>query len=80
MDFNTTASLTQIPALPPPPGVSPDFANPHSDRPVLIIVGSMFVAIMLLFVSVRIYVKVNIVRKSSPDDCKSTLNWILEEY
>ncbi|CAD6591540.1 MAG: hypothetical protein ASARMPREDX12_005214 [Alectoria sarmentosa] len=67
-DANGPLSLADIPAAPPPPGVIPNYVNPYSEGPVLIIVGSIFVAIMLLFVSVRIYTKVKIVGKSSPDD------------
>ena len=70
-DANGPLSLADIPAAPPPPGVIPNYVNPYSEGPVLIIVGSIFVAIMLLFVSVRIYTKVKIVGKSSPDDCMS---------
>ena len=70
---NDPAKLEGVPAALPPPGVVPSHVDPYSDGPVLIIVGSILVAVMLLFVSVRIYTKVKIVRKSSPDDCESDL-------
>lgn len=70
-DFNGTLSLADVPAALPPPGVRPNYVNPHSEAPLLIIMGSIFVAIMLLFVSVRIYTKIKVVGKSSPDDCTS---------
>lgn len=73
-DANGPLSLADVPAAPPPPGVIPNYVNPYSEGSVLIIVGSIFVAIMLLFVSVRIYTKVKIVGKSSPDDCMSVSN------
>ena len=69
-DTNDPARLAGIPAAKPPAGVTPNHKNPYSDGPVLIIVGSVLVAVMLLFVCVRIYTKVKIVGKSSPDDCK----------
>lgn len=57
--------------IPPPPGVTPNFDNPTNIGPPLLGVGAVFVAIMFVFLAIRIYVKAKIVRKSSPDDCKS---------
>lgn len=68
-DPEGTASLDGVPAAPPPSGVSANLVNPSSERLVLLLVGSIFVTIMLLFVFVRIYTKIKIVKKSSPDDC-----------
>ncbi|KAL9100719.1 MAG: hypothetical protein Q9187_009332, partial [Circinaria calcarea] len=55
-------------AIPPPPGVTPNFDNPTNIGPPLLGVGAVFVAIMFIFLAIRIYVKTKIVRKSSPDD------------
>ena len=73
-DASDPAKLAGVPAAKPPAGVLPNLENPHGDGQVLIIVGSILLAIMLLFVSVRIYTKFRIVRKSSPDDCKFDFN------
>ena len=66
--------MYQLPCL-----LRPNSVNPYSEAPLLIIVGSIFVAIMLLFVSVRIYTKTKIVGKSSPDDCTSAPIFALGE-
>ena len=64
------AQLARTPAGVPPPGVIPNFVNPHSSGPTLIAVGSVSVALMMCFVAVRIYTKVMIVGKFSPNDCE----------
>lgn len=64
------AQLAGTPAGVPPPGVVPNFVNPHKNSPTLIAVGSVSLALMVCFVAVRIYTKVVIVRKFSPDDCE----------
>ena len=65
-----SAQLAHIPAGVPPPGVVPNFVNPHSNAPILITVGSVSVALMMCFVAVRIYSKAMIVGKFSADDCE----------
>ncbi len=62
------ASLVNIPAAKPPPGVMPDHIHPHTDAPTFIAVSTVLMAIMLAFVAVRIYTKTRIVGKYSPDD------------
>ncbi|TGJ78224.1 hypothetical protein E0Z10_g10540 [Xylaria hypoxylon] len=61
-------SLATTPAGIPPPGVQPNFADPPSSAPVLIAVGTALLAIMLVFASIRFYVKVVIHRKVTADD------------
>lgn len=62
--------LVRQEAIPPPLGRQPNFDNPSNVGPPLLGVGALFIAIMLLFVAIRIYVKMKIVRKYSPDDCE----------
>lgn len=62
------ATLVNVPAAKPPPGVFPDHAHPHTDAPVLIAVSTVLLALTLAFVAVRIYTKTRIVGKYSPDD------------
>ena len=72
------AVLAVTPAGKPPPGVIPNFTNPPSNGHILIEVGSVLVALMLVFVGVRMYTKLKIVGKTTPDDCKyqnSTSTW-----
>ncbi|CAJ2500629.1 Uu.00g034820.m01.CDS01 [Anthostomella pinea] len=64
----TPEQLSMIPAGTPPPGVIPNFIDPPTSAPVLIAVGTVLMAIMLLFAGIRFYVKVIIRRKVTPDD------------
>ena len=66
------ATLAAMPAGKSPPGVLPNLQNPYSLGPVVISVGAVLLAIMVVFVLVRIYTKVKIVGKFSPDDCGYT--------
>lgn len=68
MDSMSVAIL-EGPAMQPPLGVLPNLVNPYSQRPILIVVGSILISIMALFVLVRGYTKYHIVRKASWDDC-----------
>ncbi|KAJ3571854.1 hypothetical protein NPX13_g5237 [Xylaria arbuscula] len=61
-------SLATTPAGVPPPGVEPNFLNPPSSANVLIIVGTVLLVIMLVFASIRFYVKVIVRRKVTADD------------
>lgn len=57
--------------IPPPPGIQPNYDNPPNIGPPLLGVGAVFIAIMLVFLAIRIYVKTKVVRKYSLDDCES---------
>ena len=67
---NDPATLAGIPAALPPPGVVPNPEHPYSSGYILIVVGTILLTVMLLSVCIRIYTKIRIVKKSSPDDCK----------
>ena len=69
MSSNDPAELHNIPAAKPPPGVTPNHAHPAGDGPVAIGIGSLMLALMLIFASVRIYTKAKIVKRFSADDC-----------
>jgi len=62
------AALAQIPAMAPPPGVKSNLVNPESIAYRQTIATSILMAIMMLFVFNRIYVKAWLVRKLSWDD------------
>ncbi|KAA6410958.1 MAG: hypothetical protein FRX48_05269 [Lasallia pustulata] len=62
------AAILEGPAMPPPPGVNPNFVDPHSQGPTLIIGGSIMITLMTLFVLARGYTKYHIIRKASWDD------------
>ncbi|MCJ1380898.1 hypothetical protein MMC17_004007 [Xylographa soralifera] len=68
--MNSSNLFDELPAAEPPPGVVPNFVNPYTQAPLLIITGSVFVAIMIMFVSARLYAKAFVIRKATWDDCK----------
>ena len=68
--LSSQAGSADLPAGKPPPGVTPNFAHPYTDGPVLVGVGGAFTALALFFVSARIHTKLRFVRKWSPDDSK----------
>lgn len=57
------AHLANYPALLPPDGLIPNFVDPFTRGPVIIIVGSILIALMMVFVVIRIYIKTCINRK-----------------
>lgn len=65
----TPEQMAATPAGMPPPGVIPNLVNPDTRGPVLIIVGTIFMALMLVFATLRYYTKFFTVRKTSWDDC-----------
>lgn len=64
------AMLANFPALLPPDGVTSNFVDPYTRGPVITIVGSILIALMMIFVVVRIYTKTCINRKFHWDDCQ----------
>ncbi len=66
----TMAQLAHIPAGVPPPGVIPNLVNPYSEGYILITVGTIMMGIMFVFVAMRLFVRLKIQRKFTPDDCE----------
>ena len=62
-----------IPALPPPPGVTPNFTNPENRSAVGLSIGSMLLGIMIFLYAIRIYVRCYVSRTIFWDDCRSCL-------
>ena len=58
-----------IPALKPPPGLSPDFEHPPTLRRRIIAASVIFPAIAACFVAIRIYTRAFITRALWWDDC-----------
>ena len=61
--------LSEIPALQPPPGVTPNFVNPPTIAPALVTVNAVFLALMIVAVSIRIFSKGVLLRSLGWDDC-----------
>jgi hypothetical protein len=67
----TPEKMAKTPAGKPPPGVVPNFEDPESTGHLLIIVGSVVMAIMLVTATLRFYTRIFIRRKAAADDCKA---------
>ena len=61
-------AFLRLPALLPPPEVTPNFVHPEDRGPVLVFVGGTLSALMLMSIGIRAYTKLVIVRKLSWDD------------
>lgn len=69
MSLPPNADLSKIPAMKPPPGEIPNFVDPPSIGNAIIIVNVVFLALMLGFVTVRVYTKGVLSRSLGWDDC-----------
>lgn len=63
--------LADFPALRPPSGIIPNFIDPYTRGPIIVIVGSILIAIMTIFVVGRIYTNMCIHRKLQWGDCRA---------
>ena len=68
--------LSEIPALQPPPGVKSNFVDPPSYANALIAVNAVFLAFMLIALTIRIFTKSILLHSLGWDDCKSPLHFI----
>ena len=57
------ALWSEVPALEPPFGAESYFTNPEDRSSVILVVGSILLALMILFYSVRMYTKLFVIRK-----------------
>lgn len=72
----SSEELASYPALPPPPGILPNFDNTANRNVAFLAVTSLLLGIMALFVLNRLYAKKVLIRKYTWDDCKSDeLSW-----
>ncbi|KAL8713518.1 MAG: hypothetical protein Q9220_002380 [cf. Caloplaca sp. 1 TL-2023] len=60
--------IKNLPVLPPPPGVTPDFAHPTSRAYELHVVAGICIPIIVFFAAVRFYAKFSILRRWTWDD------------
>ncbi|RDL40095.1 Uncharacterized protein BP5553_00074 [Venustampulla echinocandica] len=60
--------LVDLPAGTPPKGVEANFENPFTLAPLVHSIGSIFVFIMLCFVTARFYYKIFLIRRYTWDD------------
>lgn len=57
-----------LPAVPPPPGVVPNLANPEWQGMTTIIVTAIFLSIALTAFSIRLFTRIHVVRGFGKDD------------
>ena len=65
------------PALTPPPGIIPDFQDPFTIRPYWIVTAALGLLLSGLFLALRLYTKIKIVKKLRWEDCMLNLQWML---
>lgn len=62
--------LSKIPAAPPPPGVIPNFVDPPSLANMPRIFTYVTLPPMILFLAMRMYVRIFVTHKIGLDDCE----------
>ena len=65
-----TLDPARTPALPPPPGVVPDFTGPAEGVTTLLFTQLFCLVIATLFVWMRIYTKLCVMRCHAWEDCE----------
>lgn len=65
----TLIDILQRPALPPPPGVVPNFANPDNIRVALIVTSVLCLFISTLSFWIRAYTRFYIFKETEWEDC-----------
>lgn len=62
---------SQIPAMTPPDGVIPNFVDAETRAPAARIVACIGLAMMLSFITLRIYIRIKMKSNFEADDCAS---------
>ena len=70
-DLAKALALLDEPAGPPPPGVKPTFVKDSSLSAPLVFSFAFCMIISTLFVLIRLYTKVAVMKSKSYEDCKS---------
>lgn len=63
-----TMDYSRVPIVDPPAGVSSNFIDPQSRAPIFVALGGSFLALMLIVVFMRLWVKLVVLRASSWED------------
>ncbi|MCJ1424105.1 hypothetical protein MMC29_001992 [Sticta canariensis] len=72
-DSNATSIIG---GLPPPPGVTPNFVNPESLHSEWVLMMSMCLAFTTIFVGLRLYTKLVIIKSHGWEDYTSFIAWV----
>lgn len=68
--MSAVSTSPEIGALPPPPGVIPNFTDPYSIGDGLKAAGILFVVLTSLSTAVRLYTKFCIIKARGWEDCR----------
>lgn len=68
---------SEIPSVPPPPGIIPNFVDPKTNDQITTIVISILLPLMLVFIVIRLYHCLRINDKIAKSDCKSNDSTVL---
>ena len=71
------SDFSNLPALPPPPGVVSDFVHPHTRAKETIAISAICLSLMFPIVIMRLYSRLWIARSFRGDDGEPTLSAIL---
>lgn len=63
------------PGLPPPPGVEPTFLEPYSLWPYYAETGALCIVTLTIFVAMRVYTKVFLLKSLTLEDFSCVLGW-----
>lgn len=70
MSGMSMAELAMTPAAPPPPGVVPSFDGSSDRARLYIVLCSVVLSVACMFVLLRLYAKLLILRSPGWDDCE----------
>ena len=68
-----------IPLAPPPPGVTPNFTNPYNRTWEIHVTSAVCLTMTTLFVALRFYAKVFLIKQTTRDDCNVAHNSCIRE-
>lgn len=63
-------NLNEIPSIPPPPGVIPNFINPEDVSYRVFVAAGICLPLLFLSLGLRIYAKYRILKSRTWDDCE----------
>lgn len=67
-------ALLEGPAIPPPPGIVPNFSHPPSHREIGWVVAILCLSLSVLAVAVRMYARIVCDKRVRIEDCKIKLS------
>ena len=75
--MSSSSSELIIPAIPPPPGVTPNFVDPPNALGNTVALHTVCLFLVTLFLGLRLYTRHFITHSLKIDDCTHTLSWLV---